>query len=54
MDQDALYFRNMVAALEKRMDEDGEIRIKAEEETRRFIEQKLSGVHEKIKTDERS
>ena len=52
-DSDQSYVRQMIGSLEKKLDEEQQFRARNEEDTRRYHENKLVALQEKMKQDEK-
>ena len=52
-ESDNQYLKAMMQTLEKRIEDESQFRVKNEEDTRRYFENKFIGLTEKIKNDEK-
>ena len=52
-ESDFFYIKNVVAQMERRLEEEQNHRVKAEEETRRAIDNKFQGLNEKLRAEEK-
>lgn len=54
LDKDTINFKGIIANLEKRIEEDSRFRTKNEEDLRMYVDQKVEGLDDKLRTEERS
>jgi hypothetical protein len=52
-ESDHMYIANVVKQMERRLEEEQQHRVKAEDDTRRAIDAKFQGLNEKLRAEER-